>query len=85
MAEPGTAAPGTFDMAFFESQSAVTDEDPEDGPGALVANIELSLGIGELRFMARVSSIGIAVTEQPPPEALLAWDLIEIIDSAPAH
>ena len=85
MAEPSTTAPGTFDLACFVPQSAVTDEDPEEVPGALVANIVLSLGIGELRAMTRVSSIDIAVTEQPPPEAIPAWDLVEIIDSAPAH
>jgi hypothetical protein len=85
MAEPSTTAPGTFDLACFVPQSAVTDEDPEHVPGALVANIVLSMGIGELRAMTRVSSIGIAVTEQPPPEAIPAWDLVEILDSAPAH
>jgi hypothetical protein len=85
MAEPSTTAPGTFDLACFVPQSAVTDEDPEDVPGALVANIVLSLGIGELRAMTRVSSIGIAVTEQPPPEAIPAWDLVKIFDSVPVH
>ncbi|WP_028999973.1 hypothetical protein [Azohydromonas australica] len=85
IAEPSTAAPGTFDIACFVPLSALTDQDPEDVPGALVANIVLSMGIGELRVMTRVSSIGIAVTEQPPPEALQAWDLVEIFDSALVH
>jgi hypothetical protein len=35
--------------------------------------------------MTRVNRIGIAVTDQARPEAIQAWDLIEIIDSAPAH
>jgi hypothetical protein len=35
--------------------------------------------------MTRISRIGIAVTDQPPPEAIPAWDLIKIIDSVPAH
>jgi hypothetical protein len=59
--------------------------DPEGLPGALVADITLSMGIGELRVMTRVNRIGIAVTNQAPPEAIRAWDLIEIFDSAPAH
>jgi hypothetical protein len=31
--------------------------------------------------------MGIAVTDQPPPEAIQAWDLIKVIDidGAPAH
>jgi hypothetical protein len=85
MAEPSTAAPGTFDVACFVPTSAVTDMDVEPIPGALVAHIVLSMGIGELRVMTRVRSIGIAVTNQAPPEAVPAWDLIEIIDAAPAH
>jgi hypothetical protein len=85
MAEPSTAAPGTFDVACFVPNSAVTEIDPPSVPGALVADIMLSMGIGELRVMTRVSRIGIAVTDQPPPQALQAWDLIEIIDSALAH
>lgn len=85
LAEPSTAAPGTFDVACFVPQSAVTDEDPEDVPGALVANIVLSLRIGELRVMTRVSSLGIAVTDRPPPEAIPAWDLVDIINSASPH
>ena len=44
-----------------------------------------SMGIGELRVMTRVSSMGVALTEQPPPAAVHAWDLAEIIDSAPVH
>ena len=64
---------------------AVTAMDPQGLPGALVADILLSMGIGELRVMTRVSRIGIAVTDQPPPEAIQAWDLVEIIDSAPVH
>ena len=59
--------------------------DPLGTLGALVADITLSMGIGELRVMTRVSRIGIAVTDQPPPEAIPAWDLVEVIDSAPAH
>lgn len=43
------------------------------------------MGIGELRLMTRVHNIGVAVTDEPPPEAVPAWDLIELIDSAPAH
>jgi hypothetical protein len=85
MAEPSTAAPDTFDVACFVPRSAVTEMDPQNLPGALVADIMLNMGIGELRLMTRVRSIGIAVTDQPPPESLNAWDLVEIIDSAPAH
>ncbi|NML16963.1 hypothetical protein [Azohydromonas caseinilytica] len=85
MAEPSTAAPGTFDVACFVPTSAVTKADPEGVPGAMVADVMLSMGIGELRVMTRVSRVGIAVTDQPPPQALHAWDLVEIIDSAPAH
>jgi hypothetical protein len=85
MAKPSTAAPGTFDVACFVPKSAVTEMDPQSVPGALVADIMLSMGIGELRVMTRVSRIGIAVTDQPPPEAVKAWDLVEIIDSTPAH
>jgi hypothetical protein len=85
MAEPSSMAPGTFDIACFVPDSAVTEMDPEHLPGALVADITLNMGIGELRVMTRVSRIGTAVTNQPPPEAIHAWDLIEIIDSAPAH
>jgi hypothetical protein len=84
-AEPCPIAPGTFDVACFVPSSAVTQMDAEDVPGALVANIVLSMGIGELRVMTRVSSIGIAVVEQAPPKAVAAWDLIEIIDSALMH
>ena len=39
----------------------------------------------ELRLMTRMSSMGIAVTDQPPPEAVQAWDLVVITDSAPVH
>ena len=85
MAEPSATAPGTFDVACFVPSSAVTEMDPEGLPGALVADITLSMGIGELRVMTRVNRIGIAVTNQAPPEAIRAWDLIEILDSAPAH
>jgi hypothetical protein len=59
--------------------------DPEGIPGALVTDVMLNMGIGELREMTRVSRIGIAVTDLPPPEAIPARDLVEIIDSAPAH
>jgi hypothetical protein len=59
--------------------------DPQGVPGALVADIMLSMGIGELRVMTRVSRIGIAVTNRPPPEAIPAWELVEIIDSVAAH
>jgi hypothetical protein len=85
MAEPSATAPDTFDVACFVPSSAVTEMDPEGLPGALVADITLSMGIGELRVMTRVNRIGIAVTNQAPPEAIRAWDLIEIFDSAPAH
>jgi hypothetical protein len=85
MAEPSSTAPGTFDLACFVPDSAVTEMDPKSLPGALVADITLSMGIGELRAMTRVSRIGIAVTNHPPPEAIPAWDLVEIIDSALAH
>jgi hypothetical protein len=85
MAEPSTAAPGTFDVACFVPDSAVTAMDPQGVPGALVADIMLSMGIGELRVMTRVSRIGIAVTNRPPPEAIPAWELVEIIDSVAAH
>jgi hypothetical protein len=85
MAQASDTAPGTFDVACFVPSSAVTDMDPQSIPGALIAHIVLSMGIGELRVMTRVSRVGIAVTEQAPPEAIKAWDLIEIIDSASAH
>ncbi len=85
MAEPSAAVPGTFDVACFVPESAVTAMDPKDLPGALVADILLSMGIGELRVITRVTSMGVAVTNQPPPEAVHAWDLAEIIDSAPVH
>jgi hypothetical protein len=85
MAEPSTAAPGTFDVACFVPESAGTEMDPQGLPSALVADILLSMGIGELRVMTRVSRIGIAVTNHPPPKAIQAWDLVEIIDSVPAH
>jgi hypothetical protein len=51
----------------------------------LVADITLSMGLGELRVMTRESRIGIAVPEHAPPEAVQASDLAEIIDSAPVH
>ena len=85
MAEPSSTAPGTFDLACFVPNAAVTEMDPQGVPGALVADILLSMGIGELRVMTRVSRIGVAVTDWPPPEALQAWNLVEIIDSAPMH
>jgi hypothetical protein len=85
MAEPSTTAPGTFNVACFVPDLAVTEMDPQGLPGALVADVMLSMGIGELRVMTRVSRIGIAVTNHPPPEAIRAWDLVEILDSAPAH
>jgi hypothetical protein len=85
LAEPSATASGTFDIACFVPKWAVPDMDPEGVPGALLANIVLSMGIGELRVMTRISSIGIAVTQQAPPESVLAWDLIDIIDSALAH
>jgi hypothetical protein len=85
MAEPSATTPGTFDVACFVPNAAVTEMDPQGVPGALVADILLSMGIGELRVMTRVSSVGVAVTDQPPPGALHAWDLVEIIDSAPVH
>jgi hypothetical protein len=85
MAEPSTTAPGTFDVACFVPSSAVTEMDPEGLPGALVADVMLNMGIGELRVMTRVSRIGIAVTDRPPPGALQAWELVETIDGAPVH
>jgi hypothetical protein len=85
MAEPSATTPGTFDVACFVPNAAVTEMDPQGVPGALVADILLSMGIGELRVMTRVSSVGVAVTDQPPPGALHAWDLVELIDSAPVH
>jgi hypothetical protein len=85
MAEPNGIAPGTFDVVCFVPGAAATAIDPQEVPGALVANIVLSMGIGELRVMTRVASVGIAVTDHPPPGALSAWDLTEVIDSAQAH
>jgi hypothetical protein len=35
--------------------------------------------------MTGVSSLGVALTDQPPPEALQAWNLVDIIDGAPMH
>ena len=63
----------------------VTGMDPQGLPGALVADIMLSMGIGELRVMTRVSSMGVAVTDQPPAGAFQARELVEIINSAPVH
>lgn len=85
LAEPSGVSPGTFDVACFVPAAATTDLDPDDVPGALVANVVLSLGIGELRVMTRIASIGIALTDHPPPDSLSAWDLPEIIDSALSH
>jgi hypothetical protein len=85
MAEPSAAAPGTFDVTCFVPSSAVSEFDPQDIPGALVARFMLDMGIGELRLMTRVRSIDVEVTDQPPSETILAWDLIDIIDSAPVH
>ena len=69
----------------FVPDSAVTKMDPRGVPGALVADLALSMGIGELRVMPRVTSMGIAVMDQPPPGTLQVWDLVEIIDCAPVH
>lgn len=66
-------------------ESTVTGMDPQGLPGALVADIMLSMGIGELRVMTRVSSMGVAVTGQPPAGAFQARELVEIINSAPVH
>jgi hypothetical protein len=85
IAEPCTAAPGTFDVACFVPESAVTAMDEQSVPGAMVADIMLSMGISELRVMTRVSRIRIAMTDQPLPEAVQVWDLGEIFDSAPLH
>ena len=63
----------------------VTEMDRQGLPGALVAVVMLNMGIGELRAMTRVSRIGIAVTNHRPPKAIRAWDLLQIIDSTPAH
>lgn len=85
LTEPSTIAPGTFDVVCFVPTSALTEMDPQDVPGALVANVVLSMGIGELRSMTRVRSIGIAMTDRPPPDSVNAWDVNEIMDSAPVH
>jgi hypothetical protein len=85
LAEPSLTAPGAFDLACFVPSSAVTEMDPQGLPGALVADVTLNMGIGEMRMMTRVSRIGIAVTDHPPPESIQAWDLAAIMDSAPAH
>ncbi|WP_028997120.1 hypothetical protein [Azohydromonas australica] len=82
MAEPSSTAPGT---ACSVLSSAVIEMGPQGLPGALVADVMLNMGIGELRVMTRVSRIGIAVTDHAPTKAIQAWDLVEIIDSAPAH
>lgn len=85
VAQPSPTGPGTFDIACFVPDCAVTDLDPEDVPGALFANIALSLGIGELRVMTRVGRIGISVTDHAPAEAVQAWDLVDLMDAAVAH
>lgn len=85
LAEPSNTAPGTFDIVGFVPPSGITGMDPEEVPGTVVANVVLSMGIGELRVMTRIRSIGIAVTEKPPADAVAAWDLLEIIDRAPTH
>ncbi|WP_169517031.1 hypothetical protein [Azohydromonas australica] len=68
-----------------DPSSAVTETDAQGVPGALVADVMLCIGIGELRAMTRVSSRGVAVTDRPPPEALQAWELVEITDRVPVH
>jgi hypothetical protein len=45
MAEPSLTALGTFDVACFVPSSAVTEMGPESIPGALVADITLSMGL----------------------------------------
>lgn len=58
MAAPSATVPGILDAGCFVPNSAVTKMDPQSLPGALVADIMLSMGIGELRGMTRVSSMG---------------------------
>jgi hypothetical protein len=85
MALPSHDTPGTFDIGCFVPASSKTEVDPEKVPGAFAAYTALSMGIGELRFMTRIQSIKVAVTQQVPDEAVFAWDLLEILDHAPAH
>ena len=85
LAKPSPTGPGTFDIACFVPELAVTDGDTEDIPGALFANLVLSMGIGELRVMTRVNRIDTMVTDQAPAEAVHAWDLVDLIDSALTH
>jgi hypothetical protein len=74
LAAPSTAAPGTFDVRFMPN-SAVTEMDLRiprhlGRRSALVADIILRRGIGDLRVMTPVNSLGIAAKDQPPPEAI---------------
>ena len=83
LALPGNATAATFDIVCIVPPSCKTDMDPEKVPGAAAAYTVLSMSIGELRMMTRINSIKVAVMDQPPAEAVCAWDLMEIIDKAP--
>jgi hypothetical protein len=82
---PSHATPGAFDIACFVPPSSKTEMDPDKVPGAFAAYTVLSRGIGELRFMTRLTCLQIAVMEPAPDEAVCAWDLLKIIDHAPMH
>jgi hypothetical protein len=79
---PSHAMPGAFDIVCFVPPSSKTEMDPDKVPGAFAAYTVLSRGIGELRFMTRITRLKIAVVEPAPDEAVCAWDLLEIIDHA---
>lgn len=80
---PSHATPGVFDIACFVPPSSKTEMDPDEVPGAFAAYTVLSRGIGELRFMTRITRLKIAVVEPAPDEAVCVWDLLQIIDHAP--
>lgn len=85
LASPNPAGAGTFDIACYVPEAAVTDMDPDDVPGALFANLALSMGIGELRLMTRVNTLGVVLADDPPATAVNAWDLVDLMDAALAH
>ncbi|WP_028998497.1 hypothetical protein [Azohydromonas australica] len=82
---PSHATLGAFDIVCFVPPSSKAEMDPDKVPGAFAAYMVLTRGIGELRFMTRITRLKIAVVEPAPDEAVCAWDLLEIIDHAPTQ
>lgn len=81
--KPSASQPGAYDIACFVPPAAVTDMD-QGIPGALASQLVLGMGIGELKLMTRIASIGVAVTSEPPAGALTSWELNELLDQAAA-